>query len=466
MSIYFRQLRLPDMGCASYLVGGDGVCAVIDPRWDAFSQYLGLARQQDLQITHIFETHVHADHVSGATRLAARTGATILLHRDAVVTYSHRSLDDGEEIVVGPVTFQVIHTPGHSLDSMSLLIRDKDGNAPPRLLSGDTLFVGDVGRPDLHGDQAATLADLLYSSLHERLLPLDDEVQVYPAHLAGSLCGRRIASDPMTTIGRERQTNSALTSEHEAFIHAILSDLPPRPPNVSKIVQLNRSDIPLKRSEITQVSPASAAALLERATVIDGRDTHTFAQGHVQGAINIPISYGQFGVMAAWLLSSETPLLLVVDDEEDLADAVNSLLAVGMVNPLSVLMGGPSEWQAAGLAVEATSSISAQELADLIATKSIGTLVDVREEGEAEKGTIAGAIVLPYRLLGTREMLPPLQEPVAVFCNSGSRSSVAASLLARAGLRVLNVLGGTTAWDEAELPLVRPTLLIESGTVG
>ncbi len=456
--MYFRQLRLPDIGCASYIVGGDGVCAVIDPRWDAVPQYLGLARQQGLTVTHILETHTHADHVSGATRLAARTGATILIHRDAQVTYPHRDLEDNEEIAVGPALLLIIHTPGHSLDSISLLVSEVDATATPRLLSGDTLFVGDVGRPDLHGSQAAGLATLLYNSLHDRLLLLEDEVEVYPAHLAGSLCGRRIAPDPSTTIGRERQTNPALAfNEREPFVQSIVADLPPRPPNVDRIVQLNRSQAPTRRPEVTHVTPNESATLLDFVITLDSRDALVFAVGHLRGAINVPISYGQFGVMAAWLLSPETPLLLITDDDEDLADAIDSLMAVGMTNPLSVLSGDPHEWSAAGLGIVQTPLINAESLARLVATKAIGTLIDVREAGEVEQGTIAEAMNLPYREMRTLETLPSLEEPVVVFCNSGNRSSVAASQLARLGLRVMNVVGGTTAWVEAGFPLVHPT---------
>lgn len=454
--MYFRQLRLPDIGCASYIIGDDGACAVIDPRWDAVPQYIGLARQQGLQITHVIETHTHADHVSGATRLALRTGATIMIHQEALASYEHHDLQDGDEITVGTVRFQVMHTPGHSLDSISLLVIDTHGKEAPRLLSGDTLFVGDVGRPDLHGTQAAVLADALYTSLHEHLLQLGDSVEVYPAHLSGSLCGRRIAPDPSTTIGHELRTNAMLAiAEREAFVRAVITDLPPRPPNVERIVQLNRSVPPTSRPKVAHVTPMEALALLEHTIVIDGRESLIFAQGHLKGAINVPIAYGQFGVMVAWLLSAETPLLLIAPDEEDLIDAIDSLMVVGMTNTLSVLSGESEEWKAAGLTIVQTPLISVEELAQLMKKKMVGTLIDAREEGEAEQGTITGAMNLPYRLMRTCDALSPLQEPIAVFCNSGNRSSVAASLLERCGLHVMNVVGGTTAWDEAGLPLVR-----------
>jgi rhodanese-related sulfurtransferase len=391
--VYFRQLRLPDIGCASYIIGGEGVCAVIDPRWDAVPQYVGLARRHGLQITHILETHTHADHVSGATRLAARTGAIILIHRHALVTYPHCDVDDHEEIVIGPARMLVLHTPGHSLDSISLLVCDVEGNETPRLLSGDTLFVGGVGRPDLHGNQAASLADL-----------------------------------------------------------------PPRPPNVERIVHLNRSAAPTRRPEVSRVTPEEAIALLDQVAILDGRDAPVFAQGHLRGAINIPIGYGQFGVMAAWLFPLETVLLLITADDEDLVDAIDSLMAVGMTNPLSALTGDQVEWKGAGLTIAETPLVNVEDLAHCIATGKVGTLVDVREKGEMEQGTITGAINLPYREIRTCETLPSLVEPVAVFCNSGNRSSVAASLLERLGLSVMNVAGGTTAWMEAGLPLTQPVV--------
>ncbi|MGE5335102.1 MAG: MBL fold metallo-hydrolase, partial [Nitrososphaerota archaeon] len=402
--MYFRQLRLPDIGCASYIVGGDGVCAVIDPRWDVVPQYIGLASRQGLKVTHIIETHTHADHVSGATRLAERTGALVFIHREAQTTYPHQDVDDGEEIAVGPARIVIMHTPGHSLDSISLLVRDADGNDPPRLLSGDTIFVGEVGRPDLHGEAATGLAELLYASLHERVLRLDDAVEVFPGHLAGSLCGRKILPEPSTTVGRERASNSVLAiSDQAEFVRAMVSDLPPRPPNVQRIVQLNRSGAPSGRPEVTHVAPSEAASLLKSAVVVDGRDVSMFVQGHIWGALNAPISYGQFGVMVAWMLSPEMPLLLIANDDEDLTEAINSLMALGMTNPLSVLEGGPGEWKAAGLPVLGTKTVSAGQLHLLLAEGAVGSILDAREPGEVEQqGMIEGAINVPYRAIRSR----------------------------------------------------------------
>ncbi|GAC1680430.1 MAG: MBL fold metallo-hydrolase [Ktedonobacteraceae bacterium] len=463
VAMYFRQLRLPDIGCASYIIGSEGECVVIDPRWDAVPQYIGLARQQELRITHILETHTHADHVSGATRLAARTGATILIHRSAQISYTHCDIDDGEEILIGKTRLVVLHTPGHSLDSVSILVQDtSDPTAIPRLLSGDTLFVGEVGRPDLHGTEADGLAALLHASLYERLLKLDDQVEVYPAHLAGSLCGRRIAPAPSTTIGHERLTNPMLAfAGKEAFVQSILSDLPTRPPNVTQIVQLNRTQAPLARPKVANLSWEEGATLLSThaVTVIDGRDIDSFAQGHIQGAINVPISYGQFGVMVAWFMPPDAPLLLIASDEEDLAEAVDSLMVVGMTNPLSMLPNEPEVWKASHLGVVETPWIQAAELASLLDTKVIGTLVDVREIGEMEKGTIKGAVNFPYRTMQEQSTLAELTEPVAVCCNSGNRSSGAARLLVREGISVLNVQGGTTAWSEAGFALSQSSVV-------
>ncbi|HCI82315.1 MAG TPA: MBL fold metallo-hydrolase, partial [Ktedonobacter sp.] len=425
--------------------------------------YIGLARQQELRITHIIETHTHADHVSGATRLAARTGATVLIHRAAQISYPHQDVEDGEEILVGTVRLVVLHTPGHSLDSISLLVQDmSEATSLPRLLSGDTLFVGEVGRPDLHGTEADELAALLHMSLYERLLHLDDQIEVYPAHLAGSLCGRRIAPAPSTTIGQERATNPMLAfTGREAFVQSVIADLPPRPPNVAQIVHLNRTQAPLIRPKVARSSLEEVVAMLSThaVTVIDGRDFEIFAQGHIQGAINVPISYGQFGVMVAWLMPPDAPLLLIASDEEDLADAVDSLMVVGMTNPLSALANEPDAWKASGLTMVETPLIQATELASLLEAEVIGTLVDVREIGEMEKGTIEGAVNLSYRTLQESSTLPLLTEPVVVFCNSGNRSGVAASVLERQGISVLNVRGGTTAWSEVGLPLVQPSLV-------
>ncbi len=459
--MYFRQLRLPDIGCASYIIGGDGVCAVVDPRWDAVRQYIGLARQQGLQITHIIETHTHADHVSGATRLAARTGARVLIHRSALITYPHEDLDDGDVLTIGPSVIRVMHTPGHSADSISLLVEDPSGAEPSRLLSGDTLFVGEIGRPDLHGSEATPLAEMLFSSLHERVLRLDGQTEVYPGHLAGSLCGKRIAPDPSTTIGRERKTNPTLAiPERRAFVQSIIEDLPPRPPNVTRIVSLNRAGAPEERPTAASVAPAAAREALANAVVVDGRDVAAFARGHLKGAINAPISYGQFGVMVAWMLPPDVPLVLIAQDDEDLADAIDSLMVVGMTNPLARLEGTPEDWAAAGLEVVQTPMVAADDLSRMIASGQIGTIVDAREAAEAAQGMLSAAVIVPYREMGSREALPPLVEPVVTVCNSGNRSGLAASLLERQGVRVVNLIGGTTAWEEAGLPLVRQTAAV------
>jgi len=455
--MYFRQLRLPDMGCASYIVGDEGVCAVVDPRWDAVAQYAGLARQNDLRITHIIETHTHADHVSGASRLAARSGTTVYIHRNAATTYPHQDLDDGDVITLGRVRMTVMHTPGHSMDSISLLVHDDTSDAPDRLLSGDTLFVGEVGRPDLHGDGAIALAEALYASLHTRVLQLDDRTEVFPGHLAGSLCGKRIAPDPSTTIGREKQRNPSLEPLDESeFVRLMVTDLPPRPPNVARIVDLNRSGAPTSRPTVTQITPAEVSQVLQSGLPIDGRDYSAYAAGHLQGAINIPVSYGQFGLMLAWLFASDTPLLLMAGDEEDLTDAVDSMMAVGMTNPIYALSGDEREWRAAGLPVVSLPLATPEELASRLAAGAIGSVVDVREPTELGSGLIEGAINLPYRQFRELSAWPRLAEPVAVVCNSGNRSTLAASMLARYGVPVVNLAGGTTAWQEANLPLIAP----------
>ena len=460
--MYFRQLRLADIGCASYIIGGEGVCAVVDPRWDVVPQYMGLAGRQGLTITHIIDTHTHADHVSGASRLAERTGAAVFIHSAAQTSFAHHDVDDGDEIAVGPARILVMHTPGHSLDSISLLVQDAEGNDPPRLLSGDTIFVGEVGRPDLHGVEAAGLAELLYASLHERVLRLDDQVEVFPGHLAGSLCGRRILPEPSTTVGRERTMNPVLAlSDREAFVQAMISDLPPRPPNVQRIVQLNRVGAPAGRPEVVRVAPSEAAELLRSSVVVDGRDVSEFAQGHLWGALNVPISYGQFGVMVAWMLSPEMPLLVIANDDEDLTDAMNSLMALGMTNPISVLEGGPGEWKAAGLPVLRSKMVSVETLHQLLSEGAVGSIVDAREPSEVEQqGTIPGSINVPYRTIRSRDALPKIVEPVVTICNSSNRSGVAASLLQRLGIQVMNLDGGTSAWEEAGHPLVRPGVAV------
>jgi rhodanese-related sulfurtransferase len=379
------------------------------------------------------------------------------MYRTALIRYPHQELDDGDVITLGRVRLTVMHTPGHSMDSISLLVHDDASDEPDQLLSGDTLFVGEVGRPDLHGDGAIALAEALYTSLHSRVLQLDDQTVVYPGHLAGSLCGKNIAPDPSTTIGREKQRNPSLAAQDQSsFVRLMVTDLPPRPPNVAHIVELNRSGAPTSRPTVTSITPAEVTQVLRTGLPVDGRDYSVYAHGHLQGAINIPVGYGQFGLMLAWLFSRETPLLLMTTDEEDLTDAIDSMMTVGMTNPIYALSGDEAEWRAAGLPIVSLPLATPAELASRLAAGAIGSVVDVREPTELGSGLIEGAINIPYRQLRELSAWPRLAEPVVAVCNSGNRSTLAASMLARYGVPVLNLAGGTTAWQEANLPLVAP----------
>lgn len=442
--MFFRQVRLEGMGCASYLIGSGGACAVVDPRWD-IDAYLRLAQREGLTITHIIETHVHADHVSGHQRLATRTGAPVYVHNAARAGFAHQALSDGDRLRIGDVTLEVLHTPGHSPDSICLLVRDPDDADPPKLLTGDTLFVGDVGRPDLHGAGGAAQ---LYDSL-ARLLALDAATEVYPGHLAGSLCGRAISTAHHTTLGAERLGNEALRPRtREEFVEYLMGDLPARPPNFEEIIQTNRqgppsaapAPCPLTVTEFRRQLTAGAYA-------IDIREPRDFATGHVPDSLSVPLYSAQFGGYAGWFVPPRARLLLLAADDADVAEAVSGLAVVGHFGVTGYLDGGVAAWGEAGLPLARLEALDLAGLTALArAPEPTATLLDVREPGEWESGHIPGARNIPFRQIARRYGELPTDRPVAVVCANGNRSSVAASLLEQHGFTVLSAYQGMDDW--------------------
>jgi len=455
--MYFEQFYLGCLAHASYLLASEGEAVVVDPQRDV-ELYLKAAADHGLTIRHIFETHLHADFVSGHKELAARTGAKIYVGAQARAAYPHVPLTDGLELKVGRVRVRALETPGHTPESICLVVTDEQKSAEPyAVLTGDTLFIGDVGRPDLSpGHTPQQLAGLLYDSLHLKLLALPDAVLVYPAHGAGSLCGRAMRAERSSTIGTERLTNYALQiASREEFIAQLTANLPSRPEYFLEDAEINRSGAPSLTDlpPLPGLSPAEVQASLRqnpRANLLDVRPGDAFAAAHVPGAINIALS-GQFASWAGGILGIHSNPILIGETEAQVEEARLRLARVGIEELRGYLAGGTAAWQKAGLPVAQTEQISAQELNQKLADGIV--VLDVRREGEWQAGHIADA---QWHALDTfPQRLPAIDDkgPVAVHCKSGYRSMIACSLLERAGhSNVINLTGGFDAWHAAGFP--------------
>lgn len=457
--MYFEQILRADIGCAAYLVGSNdaGEAAVVDPRIDMVDELIELAHHEGMRIRYIIETHNHADHVAGHHQLAARTGAAIALHADAGVAYPHLALRHGDELTLGEVRLRVLHTPGHRPEHIALTITDTSrGDDPWIVLTGDSLFIGDVARPDLAipGQQGAAA---LFQSLREELLTLPDGTLAYPAHVAGSLCGRVTNRMTGTTIGFERRYNPALAIPvAERFVQYMNDSLPERPPNLMRIVALNMAAAPLDVPTMAALTAEEAHQLQAGgAIVLDVRSARQFAAGHVPGAISIALDGSQFPNRAGLVLPAETPLVLVTGKDTDAARALESLLVIGYNRIAGYLAHGMAGWTQAGYPTATLAHMSVSELATQQASDSAPQILDVRELNEWESSHIAGASHVPFHKLEARLDEFDLTRPIATICASGQRSTIAASLLRRYGaVNVANVAGGMSAWSAAALPVV------------
>jgi hydroxyacylglutathione hydrolase len=461
--MYFKQFYLGCLAHASYLIGSDGEAAVIDPQRDV-EQYVREADAQGLTIKYVIETHLHADFVSGHRELAARTGAEIVFGAKAGATFPHRAVKEGDEIRIGKVTLRFLETPGHTPEGISALVIDTEvSNEPQKVLTGDTLFIGDVGRPDLVGSRGFTaeaMAGMLYDSLHDKLLKLDDRVEVYPAHGAGSLCGRNLSKETSSTIGEQRKFNYALKAmTKDEFVKMMTTDLPEAPKYFSMDAQLNREG-----AGALEALPRPAALAPEEVnklaqagyTVLDVRPGAAFGTAHIPGALNIGLG-GQFASWAGSLLSPETPLIIVAEDEAGVDEAVTRLARVGIESVKGYLAGGMYAWDQVGLETASLRQMPVDELHSRIDEKSDLQILDVRRPAEYQSGHIPGAISAELAHLEEQAGQLDPERPTAVACAGGYRSSAAASLLQRKGFRDLyNVVGGTSAWTgagyEAEIP--------------
>src|SRR5579859_2441065 len=384
VSMYFEQFYLGCLAHASYMLGSEGEAAVVDPQRDV-EIYLKAADDHGLKIRHIFETHLHADFVSGHLELAARTGAKIYIGAEAGATFPHVPLRDGSEVRFGKLRFRALETPGHTPEGVCLVVTDEQKSSEPwAVLTGDTLFIGDVGRPDLsktHTPQQ--LAGNLYDSLHGKLMKLGDQVLVYPAHGAGSLCGRNMRAERSSTIGTERLTNYALQiKSRDEFIRQLTENLPSRPEYFLEDAQINRAGAPAL-SELRDLPPIAAAELNELLQqgvfVLDVRSNADFAAAHIPGSVNIALS-GQFASWAGAIMGLSARPLLVADTAEQYSEARLRLARVGIEDPRGFLQGGISAWKQAGLPVAAVPQITVQELSRQRSANL--QVLDVRREPE------------------------------------------------------------------------------------
>ncbi len=455
--MYFEQFYLGCLAHASYLLASEGEAVVVDPQRDV-DLYLKAAQEHGVKIRYIFETHLHADFVSGHQELAARTRATIYIGARALAKFSHVDVGDDFELRVGKIRIRVLETPGHTPESICLIISDEEKSpAPWAVLTGDTLFIGDVGRPDLSKTHTpADLAGMLYDSLHSKLLRFPDHVLVYPAHGAGSLCGRNMRAERSSTIGTERLTNYALQiKSKEEFVRQLTSNLPVRPDYFLQDAEINRSGA-AALSDLPEPRPLSASELVnlmnEGTVALDVRGGDEFAAGHVPGSINIALS-GQFASWAGTLLGLSSQIVLIAESPEQVAEARMRLARVGIEDARGYLQGGIGAWKKAQLPTAETPQISVQSLAHSLEVQQVQVL-DVRREPEWQAGHIEGAAWWP---LDNFKVSPPeidRNAPIAVHCKSGYRSIIACSLLQRAGFRnVSNVTGGFDTWLEAKLPV-------------
>jgi len=450
--MHFKQFYVGCLAHASYLIGDADEAIVVDPARD-IQMYLDEAEAHGLTIKWILETHLHADFVSGHRELAARTGATIGIGARAEAGYPHRALGDGDEIRVGGLLIRAIETPGHTPESLSFLVYERPADEKPwAVLTGDTLFVGDVGRVDILSSRlpVTELAGLMYDSLHRKLLALPDETRVYPAHGAGSLCGRNISKDTWSTIGRERMMNAALKPmTREAFIAEVTRDTPETPIYYLHSRDTNKAGprLDAERPMPPMMAPRDAAARAERGTVLlDTRPAESFGAAHTTGSLNVPLD-GQYASWVGTLLAPDQEIVLIADRER-IEEAVMRLARVGYESVVGVLEGGIEGWRAAGLPTAATAQVPAESLT------TGRRVLDVRRAREWEEGHLPGATHIPLAELPKRASELDRAAEWGVICASGYRSSIATSVLERAGItRVANAVGGLAAYRAAGLPV-------------
>lgn len=444
--MYFKRFFVEGLAHASYLFGADGEAAVVDPRRDV-DDYIADAEREGLRITAVLNSHPHADFASGFRELAERTGAKVYLSQLAPAKYEHVAAKDGDRIKLGTLEVELLETPGHSPDSLSFLVREK--GQPIAIFTGDLLFVNDVGRPDLRDadEDPSALAGKMYDSLFQKILMLPDEVKVYPAHGAGSLCGRAISDAPFSLVGQERKLNWALQlTDRDEFVRQMTANLPDRPAYFSYDVDLNlKGAAPLASfPSPKELSENELVGAVENgAAIIDARPAGEFGAGHFPGSINIGLGSPSFSTWTGFLISGDKPIVLVLASANDAKKARLDLARIGFDNLLGYITA------AALTHTQKLPQISVQELKASL--QNGGPLVvDVRTPTEWKSGHIDGARHLPLSTFARPELDLPKDRRIAVICGSGYRSSIATSLLQARGYKDLaNVTGGMTAYTES-----------------
>lgn len=468
--MFFHQRFVPGLAIASYMVGDEKSkqVAVIDPTRDV-DEYIEIAKREGLRITHILETHVHADFVCGSAELKQRLQGRPQIYASGLggkkwtPPYADVVVNDGDEVALGSLRLRAIHTPGHTPEHLSWALYDdtRSKEEPWLLFTGDFLFVGDVGRPDLLGEEERKgLAAQLYRSVFQTIKPLPDFTEIYPGHGAGSLCGKAIGSRRASTMGFERRYNGALQpAPEEQWTETLLKGMPLAPPYFKRMKQVNSAGPKILGPELPGrkrfTSQELHDRLCENCLVLDVRTKEAFAAAHLPGSVNIP--HGpNLPTWAGWVLPYDRPLVIVADDTADVPEVVTHLIRVGFDNIEGYLEDGIHAWQDHGYEISQLESISVRELAARLKDGSQRPFVlDVRTETEWEGGHIEGARHIHGGLLQERFGEVPKDRPVAVICGSGYRGSIAASFLKREGYgSVANVLGGMTAWKNAALPVV------------
>jgi glyoxylase-like metal-dependent hydrolase (beta-lactamase superfamily II)/rhodanese-related sulfurtransferase len=439
---------------SSYLIAGTRTCAIVDPERNV-DVYINAARALDMRITHVIETHLHADFISGHMDLMSRTGATIYAPRSAKCEFDHVPVAEGDSIEIEDVRLDVLETPGHTPEHLSYVVTDTArAEKPACVLTGDTLFVGDVGRPDLFPGRAEELAGKLYDSLHEKLLKLPDYCEVMPAHGAGSLCGRSMGAKWRSTIGYERRFNPALRiRSRDKFVRSLTSDMPPAPDHFARCSGVNAAgpDLVARSKDPEALEPPD---FIERtrargAITIDVRSYDAYGGQHVQNSLSLPLA-GNFATFAGWVIPENAQMFIVADDNDQVDEAVRWLRRVGLDRVVGYLEGGTGAWVRQGYPTAHVAQLSPEEVSAAAAGVDKITLVDVRARSEFEASHIDGAINIPAPDLRSRHNELDSSYPVLLMCSSGQRSSLAASILERNGFEDLrNAAGGYTGYAAA-----------------
>jgi hydroxyacylglutathione hydrolase len=460
-----QRFEVPGLAHYSYLLGSAGEAVVIDPKRDV-DTYRQFAAENDLKITHVLETHIHADYAGGACELAAH-GAELWLSghdegEDFEYRFPHREMRDGDSLTLGDFRIVAMHTPGHTPEHLSFLVFDRNRcGQPMALFTGDFIFVGSIGRPDLLGEAAKQqLAHQLYESVHKKIAPLPDGLELYPAHGAGSLCGAGMAQRPQSTLGYERFCNAYMENRPEReFVDVVLGSVPEFPDYYRRMKRVNSEGPKVLGGvpEGTALNPAGFAEQLRNldAIVLDLRRPEAFGGAHIPGSFNIGAGQN-LSMWAGWVLPYDRPILLAGDASVNLDEARRSLIRVGFDEIAGHLKGGVQAWIEAGLDQAHVRQISVRDLREMQTRGEDPFVLDVRSPGEWASGHIEGAQHIPGGQLPSRTGEAPRDRTVHVICGSGYRSSVAVSVLKRAGVGdVINVVGGMGAWTSQSFPTVR-----------